>query len=275
MRSVATVLSALAWVTIAIAANAEPPPSPPTKAATAATRLLLPMYTVDTVDPTGSTTILAVRNQIDMSTMVVFRYYSTDRPQAPQHSETVILPGKAVHPVNIAFIEELAADADGIARGYVIIEGLDPWTSIQGDYFQVSPGEDFATGFRLVNTTPASSHYELCSLFTVRFLNGGPFDGGTRLVIWRELDVPSDPGETAFSVAVYDEPGELLMVRDFQTDQTVLDISANEVLQPLLSTEFGVFEFQFGAGVVGHVSAQMSAEGRYSVGLEASCGDFD
>jgi len=253
--------------------SAEPPLSG-AKTAIASARLLLPLYVVDTINPGGATTLFAVRNQSSSEITIEIRYFRTDRPQAPQRTDVVSLAGKAVKTVNIAHVTGLHIDGAGMARGYVIIQTLEPAARIQGDYFLVTPNQDYATGFRLVNIDRTSTHDELCSVFTVRFLNGGGFDSATRYLIWRDLDEPLIPGETAFAFAVYDEAGVLQIASEFASDQTAFEVTAYDLLHPMVSIDFGAIEIQFSHGELGHISAVMSASGRYSVGLEASCGDF-
>jgi hypothetical protein len=236
-------------------------------------RLLLPYYVVDSTDPGGTTTLFGVRNQNSVPITLEISYFRTDRPQAPQRRDVVVLEGKAIESINIAFTRGLHVDEDGMARGYVIIEALDEGAQIQGDYYLLTPDEDYATGFRLVNADPSNAHNEFCNVFTVRFLNGGGFDSSTRYLIWRDLDASPNTGEPAFFVAAYDEAGELLTVREFTSDQVAMEVQADEILEPAASRDFGAFEFQFAGGAVGHISAIMSASGRYSVGLEATCGD--
>ncbi|MBW8876623.1 MAG: hypothetical protein JF614_16785 [Acidobacteria bacterium] len=86
-----------------------------------------------------------------------------------------------------------------------------------GDYFYVNPGQSFANGGTLVHieasltdpatTTPgrytfygryvgwnASDHREpLATTFAGRYVNGGPFNGGTSYVVWRDSKTRQDP----------------------------------------------------------------------------------
>jgi len=253
--------------------STEPPSPRDLKAATVGSRLLLPIFIVDTIDPEGTTTLFAVRNQSTYNQTIDIKYFRTDQPQAPQRTDVVVLAAKSIETINIAFVSGLHIDEAGLACGYVTIETQGGATTIYGDYFLVTPNEDFANGFRLVNIDPSSNHNELCNRFAVRFLNGGGFDSATRFLIWRDLDVPPTLGETAFWVSVYNEAGEQLLVQDFASDQTTLDVTTNEILQGMVSADFGALEFEFAMGAVGHISAVMSASGRYSVGLEATCLD--
>ena len=265
MSTCRTLAAGLAGL-VAVAASAAAVP----KTDLPGSRLLLPLYVVDTISPAGVTTIFSLRNQLDVPAEIEIRYFRTHSPQAPQSSDQATLAGKQVMPVNIRAVDNLQVDEDGFARGFVVVEALTEGASIQGDYYRVTPGEDFATGFRLLNVDATSSDNDLCGLFTMRFLNGGGFDSGTTFIVWLDLDLA--PSGEVFGLAAYDEPGNLLLTRTFAADQVAFEVSAAELLQPFVQ-DFGAIEFQFSDGGVGHVSAILSAGGRYSVGLEAACGD--
>ena len=235
-------------------------------------QLLLPLYLVDKENFNGVTTLFGVRNELDTSADIEIRYFRAGAPQAPQRTDIVTLVAKQVLPINIASVESLQVDPDGIARGYVVIEAITEGASIQGEYFRVTSNEDFATGFRLLNMDPASAHNDLCSLFSIRFLNGGGFDSGTTYIIWLEADQAPDPGTAVLAYSVYDQAGQLLFNNLFFTDDVAFEVSAAALLSPF-SEDFGAIEFNF-IETVGHVSAILSADNRYSVGIEASCGDF-
>ncbi len=260
----------MAIVALAAAGQGAPATIPNPKAATAGSRLLLPLYLVDTSVPDGAVTIFTVRNELDVPAEIEIRYFRTDSPQAPQRTDPVTLAGKQVWPVNVRMVDDLQVDENGIARGYVVIEALTEGAVIQGDYYRVDPTEDFATGFRLLNIDAASSDNDLCGLFTLRFLNGGGFDSGTTFLVWIDLDLA--PAGEVFALAAYDEAGNLLQTRTFAADEVAFEVSAEELLHPFVQG-FGAIEFQLSDGAVGHVSATVSAEGRYSVGLEAACRD--
>lgn len=238
-------------------------------------RLLLPLYLVDTTEPDGVTTLFSVRNQLDVPADVEVRYFQADAPQAPQRTDSMTLAAKAVAPVNIRLVPGLSADADGVARGYVIVEATTEGAVIQGDYFRVTPNQDFASGFRMLNVDPGSSHNDLCGLFTIRFLNGavGGFDSGTRFIVWLEADEAPDPSTPVFAYSAYDESGGLVLSNTFFADEVAFEVAAADLFVGPLQAEFGAVEFQF-VDTVGHVAAILSAFDRYSVGLEAFCGDF-
>jgi hypothetical protein len=259
------------WAPLQAAGPAEPPAAAKTDVPGA--RLLVPLYLVDTTDPNGVTTLFAVRNQLDTPIDVELRYYQADAPQSPQRTDAVALAAKAIKTVNVRQVPGLAVDADGVARGYVVAVALTEGARIQGDFFRVTPGEDFASGFRMLNVDPASAHNDLCGLFTMRFLNGGGFDSGTRFIIWLEADEAPDPESPVLAYSAYAESGELVLSNTYFADEVVFEVAAADLFVGPLQADFGAVEFQF-IGTVGHVAAILSAQNRYSVGFEAFCGDL-
>ncbi len=271
---------ALACCLLTILAGIATPPEPSAglpaagvsaKRGGTAARLLLPYFEADMAgNPPLTRTLFAVRNEINQPVDVRISYYATDRPQSPLHSETVTLTGKRVLAVDVRSKPNLLIDDDGLARGYAIIESLAGESVLQGDYFQLRPAEGFASGSRLVNIDRTSPDSELCSVFTVRFFNGGGFDGGTLLSFWLDLDhAPEDT--PVLSYAVYSEAGDLrLFVPDVPANQVAFRLRASDLVS-LDPIDFGAIEFQFVDGIRGHIAATMSALGLYSVGLEAVC----
>lgn len=272
-RSV-VLLAVLFVVLVPVAgAAAEPPPAepPPGKKAVAAARLLLPYFEVDMSDPNGASTIFTVRNETTQPVDVRFSYFAADRPTTPLFEETLTLPGKRLEPKLVRNAPGLVIDDDGFARGYVVLEALSGDPVIQGDFFQVTPDEGFATGQRLLNIDPASSQNDLCSVFTIRFLEGQAFDG-TDLVVWLDLEEQPSGLTPLASYAVYDEAGELHFVSELFASEVAFRRSVADLVS-ILPIQFGVLEIQLADGVNGHISAMMKAFGLYSVGLEAACGN--
>ncbi len=119
-----------------------------------------------------------------------------------------------------------------IARGYVTVDTVSTcdiffpgdWATygptltdqnvLWGDWFLVNTGENFAQGDMLVHiescptcfvpgdhtfygryngATADDGREPLPTSWATRYLNGGPFDGGTSLLIWRETDSTTQP----------------------------------------------------------------------------------
>lgn len=200
-----------------------------------------------------------------------------------------------------------------------------------GDYFYVNPGENFAQGETLVhieaNSSLNNSNYTfyyryslesgglanagadnregLGNVFAVRYLNGGGFDGGTDLLVWRDskdsgvLTLPFDCGEIPdpfllgqHQVVVFDEE------ENFETPEgcTISPCEPGQETTPFpweaqrvhvggsslpTSENFGWIylnlNFDSGAGweliptwlMQNWVTVTMDAEGRFSVGFDA------
>jgi len=249
-----------------------------TKEGTVGAQLLLPLFLVDTVHPGGATTLFAIRNESTSQVEVRIRYYGADLPEQPQSDETIALGAKAIWTVNIGLLVptlDLQIDQDGFARGYVTFATGQGEAVIHGDYFLLDDAQSFASGSRLVNIDPSSHGNDLCNRFSMRFLDSALlFDSGTVFTVWIDADQPlSGP---AFFYSVYDQAGGAEQLSgNFPAADVAFQVSANLLMSadPQLDLEFGAIEFQFPGQTVGHISAVMSAFGRFSVGFEATCLD--
>lgn len=232
-----------------------------------ANRLLLPFYVVDTNNPSGASTLWALRNESLLDLTVTIEYYEVDSPQAPQKTVIVELSGKQIRTGNIRDVSNLEVDEDGFARGYVVFQAEGNAGDLYGDYFVVTSDQDFAEGSLLVDAS-SSADTDLCNLFSLRFLKGGGFGGSTDVIVWVESDTaPLEPGTVSYSL--YNAAGDL---QSFGT--LFLDVVATRFDIAGLAPENlngGALEIQFAEGVRGHVALAMSATGRYSVGFDAVC----
>ncbi|MCP3962859.1 MAG: hypothetical protein GY719_33895 [bacterium] len=244
----------------------------PAKAGTFGARLLIPLYIVDTQSTTGPTTQYAIRNESTESVDVDVSYYETSLPQAPQREDTLTLGPKAIVTVDVRSVANLAVDGDGFARGYIVFEPTDGESPLSGDYFQIDNAGNFASGSRMVNIDPDSRGYDLCTRFSMRFLDSAlAFDSGTIYTVWFEAAEPHVG--TAFSYSVFDLAGpDSLLDNTFVSNANAFQVAAS-TLRFIVGAEFGAIEFEFPVGTVGHISAVMSALGRLSVGYEATCLD--
>lgn len=242
------------------------------KKAQTSTRLLVPYFLVDTTQADGTDTFFSVRNETTQMTEVTVSYYKSDRPSNPFFTDdTVILAGNSLQQFRVSLADNLVADGDGFARGYVIIEATSKNAAIQGDYYQITPNQGFASGFRLVNIDPTSGAYDPCSVLTVRFLSGGAFDS-TELTFW--IDSAEQPqGDTPVaSYSVYNQAGQWRGTYDLFADEVAFRRTATQ-LTSSNPTGFGALVIQFVDGMAGHVTATLSALHLYSVGVEGVCRD--
>ncbi|MEM9597687.1 MAG: hypothetical protein AAGD06_25700 [Acidobacteriota bacterium] len=266
----------LTWASVGLAlclALADSAAAQSARTSQTSSRLLLPLYEVEAGNFSGTTTLLAVRNESLESVTVNLLYYEPDSPQAPQRTDTITLGAKAIQTINVRDVPNLEVGPDGFARGYVIVESVGGASVLHGDYFRVTPGDAFATGYRLVDVDTSGGENELCSTFSIRFLNGGAFTGGTDFVIWIDADeIPTSP--TTVSYSLYSEDGgggTPLFTSTLPINEVVSSFSADQLIGSL-AVNFGAVEFQL-SGVQGHIAATMSASGLFSVGLEATCRD--
>lgn len=253
------------------------------KHGTTGSRLLLPLYLVDTTDVNGPTTFFAVRNESPDTTDVTVRYYTAETAYDPvtlapaQLTQELSLGTKEVATFDVrGFVSELAIDVDNFARGYIVFDSDDGM--IHGDYFQIDNGGNFASGSRLLNIETASGNNDpndpndLCTRFSMRFLDSALlFDSGTMFTVWLQPEVPY--GGTAFSYSAFSLAGGLSLVdSSFPSGKFAFQVPASALLVGV-NEEFGAIEFEFPLGAVGHVSGVLSALGRLSVGFEATCLD--
>ena len=200
--------------------------------------------------------------------------------------------------------------------------------SLWGDWFMVNPSENYAQGDtlvhveasatnpetslngqytfygRYVNWTAIDNREPLSTNFGVRFLNGGIFDGGTDLLVWRDSKVDQEPFVCGRVPEWYPLGQEQIVVFDEEENPeqsegcTVSPCPEDDLLTPFPAetnrTEVGGEELpvtpNFGwifldlnttvaaagdnppedpAAAQAWVSAVHSANGRFSVGLNA------
>lgn len=271
----AALLSAVLLPTGAWAASAPvaaPGAAPDDKAVAITSQLLLPYYQVESGNISGDSTLFAVRNEGLETISVTASFFEIDSPQAPQRTEIYLLGPKQIRTVNIRDVPNLEIDEDGFARGYITFATGQPDHRIHGDYYQVTPGEAFATGARMVDISDASPFNELCSNVSLRFLQGGAFSGGTEIVFW--IDSASLPlPANAITFSVYSESGgEPVFTSNLPVDTVAGTVEIDQLLGPF-AVNFGAVELQLASGLVGHFAATLSASGQFSVRVEGTCRD--
>lgn len=224
------------------------------------TTLIVPFYEVDTTSPGGTTTLFAVRNTEAARVDVEIRYQAPDG--TPLHLEVETLDLRETLTRNLRDVAGLPVDPDGFTRGFVVVVQTSVTTRslLVGDYFQVDVDDAFATGERMMSPD------DLCRLAEVRALD---FGSGTELHFLLEAPQGSDPvnDPASVQVQVFDEggverPPPLLIY----SDEFSFELSASD----LSGLAFGTLVFEF-AGGGGHVYAEYSADGLFSVGLDGAC----
>ena len=226
---------------------------------------------------------------------------------------------------------------DNIARGYVTVDTVNNCTLrfpgdagyftgditfqnvLWGDYFYVNSAENFAQGETLVHVqadptafmagdytfygrynawTALDGREPLATTFATRYLDGGAFDGGTTLLVWRDSKTDVDPFTCGTlpspfplsqnQIVIFDEeenpdvptttpvspqpPGESLIPFPWETQRT--KVNGPDFPVPF---EFGWLYLNLntstGAAVDPYsqnwVTTEMDASGRFSVGFDA------
>lgn len=161
-----------------------------------------------------------------------------------------------------------------LAVGYVTfrVQGSPRLDSLWGDYFWIDPDQDYAEGELLVNIDPTTQCHGLCTLHRMRFLDGGAFDGGTKLVVWsnRHLtpspDAHADVARTLVTLSAFHrETGE-------EFDEESLDLlpaQTIDVSQLPLDEPFGWLDLASDEPV--WVGVRYSASHRFSVTMQTWC----
>ena len=237
-------------------AGDEPMPVNRPKKASPTSRLILPFFEVDMTRSDGANTFFSVRNEISQERDITVSYYASDQPNVAQNDgdEPITLQPKELRQFVVSNQTSLLTDADGFARGYVVIETTSGEAVIQGEYFQINPAEKFASGFRLLNGDPASENYDLCSVFTIRFMSGGAFDD-TEIKIFLDTTELPDPDVPVASYNIYNQQGDLTYFSEIYVEDVAFKSLAADLTAPV-PTPFGVMEIQLNneLDLDGHVS---------------------
>ena len=241
-------------------------------------RLLLPYYRVDRTRSDGETTLLAIRNPSPSLVRVEVEFFGLASNLLAERAYD--LDPREIRTLNLRDLPALQGGAGGIARGYVIVSQLprrgSPSVGVSGDYFRIDPGENFATGDRMIDMTETY----LCDAWDFRYLEGGGFSGGTTLeLLVAEAPGTGDSAPVAATISLYDEAGDLQAMAELKTSARVFEVDVTEILFP----RRGRNQTGFGAAVIvfseasggGLVAGRYSADGRYSISIPGSCVEGD
>jgi hypothetical protein len=264
--------AALAEVRVVVTpANGAPPPArsqaaPRAKSDTGPSyQLWVPFFEVDGNNPAGVTTLFAVRNRGAHTVNVHYWYYQPD--VSGQVVRTGTLAPHQTQTINIRDVPGIAADpATGFKRGFVVMNTDDYSPTLMGDFFRVDPTNNFASGDALVSADTTCHHWDS------RFLNGGPFTGGTTFTFFLGLN---DSGGISPAVVgqVYDEPGTHRGTVQIYTADHVFEVNTAELPAAILGT-FGAIEWTVQNPIASSVIlATYRASGRYSVEVPSMCAD--
>ena len=247
-----------------------------TRAARATTDvLLLPYFEVEPANPTGVTTLFAVRNERADPVVVRILFLSPVGPDQ-QLAEEIALPGHAVRSFNLRDQPGLRTDHDGVARGLVVLGviGAGPDKDfLTGDFFLLRGAADGvrATGGALLNLSINAPGNELCRAWSARFLNGGAFDGATTLTV--VADVPGGIAEAdpaTLIATVYAEDGTEIARFAVKSDSNAFQLPVRALVPA--EVPFGSLSLEF-PQTRGSVLVEHSAGGGRVVGLKGGCVD--
>lgn len=223
--------------------------------------LLVPLFEVDTSDPFGDTTLFGIRNVTEEPISATVEYF--DRKSNLVRTDMIEIAARAVSTVNVRDVGGLddLVEEDDYARGFVRVT-TETAGALVGDYFNVDLGNDFASGERMVGLD------DLCKVVDTRFLD---FGSGSKLVIFVEQPQGDDPGSdppTAI-LTLRDEDGFVRTTLILRTDDNVLIFDLAALLPPEVPP-FGSAQIDFEL-TRGWAFSAYSADGRFSVGLNAAC----
>lgn len=220
--------------------------------------LMVPGYQLETADPNGPTTFLAVRNTSSNPLNIDVAYYGDDLDAGALRVDTVNLSANQTYTHNLrSNLQGLDPDADGTASGFVVVtEQGGGAANLTGDVLRVDFANDFATGERLL------AFDDFCLKQEIRFVDFG--SGSEFNVVLRD---PPESG-ASMTVTAFDEAGNQLAqvnINDLRQVQRlpIGDIVANQ--------SFGSLVFDFAASQGGVVTASYSAFGRFSTELRGAC----
>lgn len=228
--------------------------------------LILPYFEVETGNPNGTNTLIAVRNLTDGPVEADLEYFGPGGSSL--RTDGLSLGSYETETVALRNLGFTPSPSDGRARGFAqarTAARADGPPVLGGDFLIVDTGNDFATGNQLVRQS------DLCSEASVRFLD---FGSGTRLLFYvtqpRGTDTANDP--PTFSLQAYRESGEPFGGQvDVYTSDRVVGFRAEELTGFFGTLRFGHFRVDFSNSLGGTVYAEYSAENRFSVGVVAQC----
>ncbi len=128
---------------------------------------------------------------------------------------------------------------------------------LEGDYFRIDSGGDFAAGDRLVRSE------SFCGRQEIRFVD---FGSGSRLRVL--LERPRGAAMPSFSYVAYSEAGAVIVADEVFTADHLLVFDVGDLVP---GGRFGSLVFDFTGAGSGHVTGEYSAFGRFSVELDGAC----
>jgi len=227
-------------------------------------KLILPYFETTPDDPLGPNTFFAVRNNWSTKDWAYALYDEwgsrrlTSSRRAPHREVVTVNLGEKIAGLRNQSVRQ------SLSRGFVEIYTSNPNNSnpledgtgaLAGDFFLVDSRNDFASGGILPRRAE-----DACSVWTTRFLNGGPFSGGTRLLVHAY--------HATFFADVYDEAGRYVKTILHQGRyRYVASVDLATLIGP--TPQFGSLRITM--PIAGHLFVEHRASGKYAVGLPANC----
>lgn len=236
--------------------------------------LLVPYYESDRRNPDGVNTLFAIHNETAGELQVRILYLGV-LGAVEQQVQELPLAANATRTVNLRDVPGLPTDADGVARGLVVlgVVGNQGESSdlLSGDFFFIDPATDFATGNSLLNMSLDDSGNEFCAEWGTRFFRGGSFSGTStfRFVV----DVPGGGAEIDPPTAVgtvYGEDGVAMRSFEIRTDLHSFELSSADLAPD--EAPFGSLSVRF-PDTKGALLVEHSGFHRLSVAFKAACRD--
>ncbi len=200
--------------------------------------LWVPGFEVAAGDPEGPTTFFAVRNTTDEAVEVDVAYHGERLAAEPLRTDVFTLGPRQT------LICDVRADltgldvAGGVATGLVVISERGGSTVLEGDYFRIDSGGDFAAGDRLVRSE------DFCGRQEIRFVD---FGSGSRLRIL--LERPRGAAMPSFSYVAYSEAGAAIVADEVFTSDHLLSIDGGDLVRSTdLCTRQEIRFVDFGSG---------------------------
>jgi hypothetical protein len=229
--------------------------------------LLMPMFYL-TSDGRHAA-LFALRNSSSQSIRVAVVVVMADGRESV---DTITLAARKTETVNLRDLN-LPTITSGASFGYILFQVVNSSNqavqsrALTGDYFLVDAAGNFASGGSLI------AENETCRKFATRFADGGVFDG-TRFY----FTMPVRSSSTYAVIAdfkVYDERGKLADSGTFSSSRRATWSTTSSMrIAGVNLPRYGTIEWSFRSNV-GPVFAsfEMSASGRFSVGVAGACLD--
>lgn len=231
--------------------------------------LLLGYYTIDGTNPSGVTTLFAVRNILNQTVTLRVDYFPTTGGSVVQ---TMPIQPRQTVTRNLRDVLNLPVTQGGFKQGWAIISARDLGTGaplsepyFHGDTFIVNPGQDFAVGSVL------EDQMALCENWDTRYAVGGAFDD-TEMRLTLPFNAPGSTNQVA-TIRVYDEAGTFFGEGNLTMTGPVGRLFASDILAQIGGgPSNGVIEWTF-LGGMGSVTQEIQADGRYAAGWTPACLD--